>query len=489
MSATLHHLDSPETLPHDATIVCAVQGDPVVLLGDLTCIPAGVAEHVRALVAAGVVAAEPGSLTTSHVRTDSGVTRVMLVTLGAGGDGEAIREAFGAALSSVPAGEDVAVLAPDDDPETLRACVEGSLLGDYVETVDSRVGDPREPRTISVLSTADAAVVSTVLARATVISEAVAVARDLGNAAPSALTPEAFAEAVRRGGGEIGLDVTVLDEEGLRASGCGGILGVGQGSQNPPRLVRVAYEPREPQAHLAFVGKGITFDSGGLGIKNRAGMLWMKCDMGGAAAVYAAVLAICRLGLPIRVTGWLALAENMPSGTATKPGDVLHMRNGATVEVTDTDAEGRLVLADGLAAATEEEPDLVVDVATLTGAQIIALGQRTSAVMARQDAAAEQVLNAANASGEPMWRLPMPQHLRGHLRSSVADLANMGGTDGGVIVGAHFLEQFVPDGQPWVHVDIAGPAINTVERYGYTPHGATGAGVRTLVQLAEDALV
>ncbi len=427
-------------------------------------------------------------MTTSFATLDGALVRVLLVGLGDGDDAEQVREAFGAAVATVPAGDHTAVLLPSEAPEMQRAAIEGVLLGDYtVPTQNSQV-PASSPRIVSVLSDVqDDTALRAGIAQASVLARAVGIARDLGNAAPSDLTPATFAQRVSTEGAELGLAVTVLDEEQLEQAGCGGILGVGRGSATPPRLVRVAHEPADAKLHIALVGKGITFDSGGLGIKDRAGMLWMKCDMGGAAAVYAAVAAISALRLPVRVTGWLALAENMPSGTATKPGDVLRMRNGKTVEVTDTDAEGRLVLADGLASAAAEDPDLLIDVATLTGAQIIALGHRTSAVMARQATAAEQVLAAASASGERMWRLPMPQHLREHLRSSVADLANMGGKDGGVIVGAHFLEEFVPQGTPWVHVDIAGPAINTEGRHGYTPHGATGAGVRMLVQLAMDA--
>lgn len=477
----------PAPLADIRALICGVRGETTALAGRDECLPAELRSALTALVEGGVASAETGALTTSFAAFDGALVRLLLVGLGDLDDAEQVREAFGAAIDAVPAGEGVAVLVPDEAADMQRAAVEGVLLGDYTVAAQHSEAPSPKSRTVSVLAPQHDTTLRACIAQASVIAQAVAIARDLGNAAPSDLTPETFAQRVRTEGGELGLTVTVLDDVQLHDAGCGGILGVGRGSANPPRLVRVAHDPADARMHIALVGKGITFDSGGLGIKDRAGMLWMKCDMGGAAAVYAAIVAISALKLPIRVTGWLALAENMPSGTATKPGDVLRMRNGKTVEITDTDAEGRLVLADGLACAAEEDPDLLVDVATLTGAQIIALGQRTSAVMARRDSASDMVLAAADASGESMWRLPMPQHLRAHLRSSVADLANMGGKDGGVIVAAHFLEEFVPQGTPWAHVDIAGPAINTEERHGYTPHGATGAGVRMLVQLAMDA--
>jgi leucyl aminopeptidase len=248
------------------------------------------------------------------------------------------------------------------------------------------------------------------------------------------------------------------------------------------------------------VGKGITFDSGGLSIKPAAGMEEMKSDMAGAAAVLGTVVAAARLELPVRVSGWLALAENMPSGTAQRPSDVLTVRGGRTVEVLNTDAEGRLVLADAIVAACETGPDLVVDVATLTGAQVVALGRRVSAVMANDDALRERLVRVAGEAGELLWPMPLPPELRASLDSPVADLANIGERFGGMLVAGIFLSEFVGtrpggDGEageqkvPWAHVDIAGPAFNAKGAHGYTPVGGTGVLVRTLVRLLEDVAV
>jgi leucyl aminopeptidase len=237
---------------------------------------------------------------------------------------------------------------------------------------------------------------------------------------------------------------------------------------------------------VAIVGKGVTFDSGGLSLKPADSMITMKCDMGGAAAAIAAIRAVARLGVPVNVTAWAPMVENMPSGTAQRPSDVLTMYGGKTVEVLNTDAEGRLILADALVRAGEDSPDLLVDVATLTGAAVVALGHRTSGIMSNDEALHGKVHDAATRAGEAMWPMPLPPDLRKSLDSSVADIANMGERWGGMLVAGLFLKEFVPDSTPWVHLDIAGPAFNEGEPYGYTPKGGTGAGVRALVQLVED---
>jgi leucyl aminopeptidase len=288
------------------------------------------------------------------------------------------------------------------------------------------------------------------------------------------------------------LKVTVLDEKALKAQRFGGILAVGQGSSRPPRLVKIEYTPKKAKQHLALVGKGITFDTGGISIKPAASMVGMKYDMTGAATVYQAILAISALKLPVRVTSYLCLAENMPSGTAIRPNDVIEIRNGKTVEVLNTDAEGRLVLADGLSAASEEQPDLIVDVATLTGAARVALGDRYSALMGTADAVSA-VEAAAFDSGELVWHMPLPVELRERLDTDVADIANakIGSTAGGMLLAGVFLKEFIGSskrtGQPisWAHLDIAGTANNESSAYGYTPKGATGVVLRTLVSVAE----
>ncbi len=398
---------------------------------------------------------------------------------------EALRRAAGAATRELAGLASVALALPADDAGTVGAVAEGALLGAYrfsrYHTGDAPVGRIQvvaaKPRDKAALAA---------LARAEVVAAAVHATRDLVNTAPNDLFPGAFADAAKaavKASGAKGLKVTVLDEKALTAGGYGGIVGVGQGSARPPRLVKVAYAPAKASGHVALVGKGITFDSGGISIKPAAGMEAMKSDMAGAAAVLHTVVAAARLGLPVAVTGWLCLAENMPSGTAQRPSDVITIRGGKTVEVLNTDAEGRLVMADGLVAAVEEKPDVVVDIATLTGAQMVALGHRVSAVMGTDDARAELV-DAAHGAGEQLWPMPLPADLRAGLKSKVADLANIGDRFGGMLTAGIFLQEFVGS-TPWAHLDIAGPAFNERTAFGYTPVGGTGVGVRTLLRLLE----
>jgi leucyl aminopeptidase len=318
------------------------------------------------------------------------------------------------------------------------------------------------------------------------VARSVNAARDLVNTPASDLNPVTFADYVVEQSRGTKVSVEVLDDKALERGGYGGILGVGRGSATPPRLVKMSYKPRGAKAHLAFVGKGITFDSGGLSIKPTSGMATMKCDMSGAAAVVSAIQAIAELGLPVRVTGYAALAENMPSGTATRPGDVLTMYGGKTVEVLNTDAEGRLVLADAITDASEQKPDVIVDVATLTGACVIALGSRTSGIMSNRGELADALRDEAANVGENMWPLPIPEEMKERVRGSkIADLAQHS-TDraGSALFAAAFLREFVGDGVDWAHLDIAGTAFNEGGPWGYTPHGGTGAAVRLLVQLA-----
>jgi leucyl aminopeptidase len=309
--------------------------------------------------------------------------------------------------------------------------------------------------------------------------------RELVNIPANLLYPESFAEQVRNlvRGSKIIIDV--LDETALSQAGYGGLLAVGGGSSRPPRLVRLSYSPRGARFHLVLVGKGITFDTGGLNLKPAEGMYAMKYDMAGAATVLAAAHAIAQLGLKIKVTAYGALAENMPSGGAFRPSDVLTIYGGKTVENGNSDAEGRLVMADALARANEDDPDLVIDVATLTGACVVALGERTVGLMTTDDATADLVLDAAETAGEDVWQLPIPKEIRSKLDSKVADLRSVGHDRwGGALVAAAFLREFVADGTPWAHLDIAGPAFLDGKPYGYVASGGTGVGVRTLIALA-----
>jgi leucyl aminopeptidase len=276
----------------------------------------------------------------------------------------------------------------------------------------------------------------------------------------------------------------VLDEKALAKGGYGGIMGIGQGSAKPPRLVRVSYRHPKAKKHLALVGKGITFDTGGISLKPSNAMETMKSDMSGAAAVLAATLAVAKEEVPVNVTTYLSLAENMPGGGAVKVSDVITMYGGKTVEIMNTDAEGRVVMADALARASEDAPDLLLDVATLTGAQMLAL-DRFSAVMGNDDELRTRIVATAAAAGEDMWPMPLPEYLRETIDTQTADLSNMGQRMGGMLVAGLFLREFVGAGIPWAHLDIAGASFNEKAPYGDTPKGGTGAAVRTLVKLAE----
>jgi len=321
------------------------------------------------------------------------------------------------------------------------------------------------------------------LAAGQVRAAATNLARDLSNEPANALHPADLAAAARRLLAGKGVTVKVKDEKALAAEGFGGIIGVGQGAQHPPRLIELRYAPKGAAGHVVLVGKGITFDSGGLSLKPPDSMKTMKTDMSGAAAVLAAMSALADLDVKLAVTGYLASAENMPSGAATRPGDVLTMKNGKTVEVLNTDAEGRLVMADALALGAAAKPDAIVDVATLTGACVVALGHRYTGLMANDEALAAELLDAAAEAGEPTWRLPLPPEYRKDIESDLADLKNVGDRYGGALFAGLFLEEFVDD-RPWVHLDIAGPARAESED-GYLGKGSTGAAVRTLLSWLE----
>lgn len=402
---------------------------------------------------------------------------------------EQVRRAVGNAIRALPtsgtaASGEVTVSLDLVEPEVVKGAAEGALLAAHRSARLARDAATPPCSAVTIVApvrreTKDA------VAAASAVAAAVCQAREWVNLPPNLLYPETFADLTREVGKEARLDVEVLDERALEKGGYGGHLAVGGGSQRPPRLVRATWAPRGATFHLALVGKGITFDSGGLDIKPADGMLTMKCDMAGAAAVIAAVRAIAELKLKVKVTAWAALAENMPSGSAYRPSDVITMRGGTTVENMNTDAEGRLVLADALARASEDAPDLVVDVATLTGAAMVALGARVAALMASDDATADHVLDAAESAGESFWHLPLPAHVDEGLKSKIADVRSTTGSRlGGALVAGAFLHRFVPDGRAWAHLDIAGPAWNDGEGYDYVPAGGTGSAVRTLVALA-----
>jgi leucyl aminopeptidase len=399
-------------------------------------------------------------------------------------EGETLRRAAGAAVRALAAAKprQVALALPARDDAEAEAVGLGALLGGYVFSRYRANGQQPETE-FTLLGGGSAAAAQ----RATTFADAVMLVRDLVNTGPSHLFPSIFAAEAERIAGASGLSVEVLDEKALAEAGYGGILGVGQGSVHPPRLVRLAYSHPGATKTVVFAGKGITFDSGGLSLKPPKAMETMKSDMGGAAAVLAAVRALAALEPAVNVVGYMPLAENMPSGTAQRPSDVITIFGGTTVEVLNTDAEGRLVLADALARSAADSPDLLIDVATLTGAQVVALGTRISGVMANDDAVRDGVVDAFRRAGEQAWPMPLPDELRKGLDSPVADLANVTGERaGGMLVAGLFLQEFVPPGVRWAHLDIAGPSFHEGEPYGYTAKGGTGAAARALVQIALD---
>jgi leucyl aminopeptidase len=455
---------------------------------------------VNALTDLGATAASdevikvPGSTTKIIVATGLGTIA------GRGGyDPEVLRRAAGAAARAL-AGSDSAVFSlPATKATTLSAVTEGALFGSYA--FDDFRGATKVGRKAPLVNAAIASPLAgsadarKILQRATALSRAIHFVRDMINTPPSHLTPETFADEAKAlvkeaGGKAAGLTVKVFDVDQLIAGGYGGIVGVGQGSANPPTLVHIAYSPARAKKRIALIGKGITFDTGGLALKPAQGMEEMKSDMSGAAAVVGAITAIAALKLPVAVDVWAAMAENMVSDTAQRPSDVLSTYGGRTVEVLNPDAEGRLVMADALVKAQEVGNragglDALIDVATLTGAQMIALGTRTSAIMGNDNALIDGLFAASKQAGELFWPMPLPEELRASLDSPVADIANIGDRYGGMLVAGIFLKEFVDADQAWAHLDIAGPAFNAKSPHGYTPVGGTGVAVRTLVAFTE----
>ncbi|WP_353113538.1 leucyl aminopeptidase [Microbacterium sp.] len=416
-----------------------------------------------------------------------------VVSAGADPTAESVRDAVASAIRSFTGVGTVAVgFAPGADAHA-AAAAEGALLGGY------RFDDYRRDRGPSKAGAIvlHAEIGEDDVCRAQAVAEAVALVKDLVSVPAEWQSPAQLADSAVEAVDGLDVSVEVLDEDALAAQGFGGILGVGRGSDRPPRLVRLDYSPAGARKHIALVGKGITFDTGGLSLKPPAGMVGMKFDMAGAATILAVLRAVASLRLPVRMTAWMCIADNMPSGRATRPGDVLRMLDGQTVEVLNTDAEGRLVLADGLVAASREHPDVIIDVATLTGAIIVSLGMRHTGVMGEDDAVA-RYLTAAESADEPAWPLPLPEYMEESLDSPIADMvnANMGDRSGGSLFAGLFLQRFIgrvsdEDGAPripWVHLDIAGSSEHKGSPYGFTEKGPTGATVRSLIAFAESSV-
>ncbi|MCW2667098.1 MAG: leucyl aminopeptidase [Frankiales bacterium] len=481
---------SPATLTVDALVIGLAQGPNGLVL-------AAGAETVAAALGEGLLAALTGLGATgkaeevTRLATLGATTPGVVVAVGLGPvatvyDTELLRRAAGASIRALAGTGKVAlVLTPTGDPVQVSAVGEGALLGAYRFDRFRTTSDAPAPVADVVLVVPDVRdeAVAAAARRAEVVARAVALARDLVNTPPSHLRPNDLADVARTECERAGLAVEVLDEKALEQGGYGGILGVGAGSSSPPRLVHISY--RGGGRKVALIGKGITFDSGGLSLKPAASMEEMKMDMGGAAAVLATVLAAAELALAVDLEAWVPMAENMPSGTAIRPSDVLTMHNGLRVEVNNTDAEGRLILADALSRASQDGPEVMLDVATLTGAQLVALGARTTGVMSNDDGLRAQVVEAATEAGEGSWGMPLPPELRKGLDSEIADLVNTGPREGGMLTAGLFLQEFVGEGIRWAHLDIAGPAYNSGEAYGYTSHGGTGAAVRTFVRYLE----
>lgn len=483
----------PAAAVADALVVALAPGKgkqvEVLTSGLSASVRARLSEQFAAVGASG----KPGDIV--RLPGGTGIKAPIVVGVGLGdgraqGDAESIRRSIGNAVRSLNGVRRVALAIPLADDEALLTISIAALLAayDFVAYRGSSRKDRKQPVSsfTVLLDATPTAEQKQAVKDVSAVAASVNLARDLVNTPSNALPPAALADAARAALAGLPVTVTIYDEKQLAKMECGGILAVGRGSANPPRLTRLTYAPEGATAHLALVGKGITFDTGGISLKPAASMDEMKSDMAGAAAVLGAVKAIAELGLPVKVTGWLPSAENMPGGKAQRPGDVIVIRGGTTVEVLNTDAEGRLVLADALVLAAEEKPDLLIDVATLTGAAVIALGHRIAGVMGNDDASRSRVCLAGEAAGEEFWPMPLPDDLRATLDSGTADIANIGDREGGMLSAGVFLREFVPATQKWVHVDIAGPSFNSKAPYGYTPKGGTGSAVRAFVQLAAE---
>jgi len=412
--------------------------------------------------------------TTVVLSTAPGQATVILVGMGEQITAEHWRQAGAAAARALKGTRGVLVVG--DDADAAEAATVGALLASYRYSISSKPAAPLTKR-LELLGAPEGS------RTGRAIAQAAAAARDLVNQPPAELGPPQFAaQAATALDGAPGVRVEIWDEDRIEKERLGGLLGVAKGSAHPPRLVKATYEPEGgSDRHVILVGKGITFDSGGLSLKTPGGMTTMKTDMTGAAVVLSLMGVLAELGVSVKVTALAPMAENMPSGTAMRPGDVLVPRGGTTIEVLNTDAEGRLILADGLTLAAEESPELIVDVATLTGAAVVALGTGMAALMSNSDEAAEQFAIAGEQSGEPVWRLPLVEAYESHLDSEIADVKNIGAPgEAGTISAGLFLQRFV-DGRPWVHLDIAGPGRSDKDA-GYLTKGGTAFSLRLLLE-------
>jgi leucyl aminopeptidase len=448
------------------------------------------------LIAQKELGGSVGDLTVLHSPGGLGAGSVLVAGLGQRARfdaGVAFSAGFALAkrLAAKPR-ESVALALPTDVNPAITgwvsALVEGVIAGTRGPGLRKTEPNRHPFGTLSIIVKPDASQdavrhVEAQVRRGEIVGQAVNVARDLANTPPAEKFPARLAEQIRTMASDAGISVQIWDETRIRQERFGGLLGVAAGSENPPSFVILDYRRGGETPALALVGKGVTFDSGGLSLKPSASMEDMKSDMTGAAVVAASMQAAARLNLPVNVTGYLALTENMTGGKALKLGDVLTMRNGKTVEVMNTDAEGRLILADALSFAAEGHPSCIVDLATLTGACMVALGPKVAGLFCNRDSLGQSLLDACGLSGERVWRLPLDEDYKEQLKSNVADLKNVGGKWGGAITAAKFLEHFVGE-TAWAHLDIAGPSWSESDNT-TRDAGATGCFVRTLVALLE----
>lgn len=443
----------------------------------------------------GIEGVPSGQLTADGFEGKAGQThtwpdgdRVMgLVGVGAADalDGDAVRRAGATIARTFGRHARIGVELPpvDDGTGARQALVEGIRLGAYTFLTYKSDAKPTKLGRVDVAGGSGARN-QAALDRGSVVADGQTFARDLVNEPGGTLTAPEFAKRAAAAGKAGGLTVKVWDEAAIKKGKLGGLLGVNRGSELPPRLVELTYTPKgKATGTLALVGKGIVFDAGGLSIKTGQGMMTMKCDMGGGAAVVGAMSVMSQIAPSCRVKAFVPMTDNMLGGDATRPGDVLTIRNGKTIEVLNTDAEGRLILADALSLASEAKPDAIVDLATLTGACMVALGPKIAGLMGNDDAWIEQIEAASATTGERVWHLPLPEDYTKQFESPVADMKNIGTPYGGALTAGLILKEFVADGIPWAHIDIAGPAWSDADEAEITK-GGTGFGVRLLLELA-----
>lgn len=467
-----------ESAPSGAALLVPVaHGEDGIEVPVTALAPKGLLEALVAVGAKGTEGEVTRLLIDDHLVTAFGLGDASEI------DDEAVRRGVGAAARALNDVERAAISAEFG----VAPVVEGLLLGGYTytglksqtEVQDDENSDAETPQTTEVTVVgADEAEYNA----AVIVAESVNLARDLVNTPANYLYPESYAGIMGEVASTAGLDIEVLDDTALEEQGFGGILSVGRGSSRPPRLVHLTWAPSDASTKVGLVGKGITFDTGGISLKPGSGMEDMISDMGGSAAQLAVIAAAARLKLPVRIDAWLPLAENMPSGTATRPGDVITHYGGITSEVINTDAEGRLVLADAVARACEDDPAYLIETATLTGAQLVALGNRTAGVMG-SDELRDLIAETGRGVGEQAWAMPLLEEQEDELKSPIADIRNThNARTGGMLFAGLYLSRFVPEDIEWAHIDIAGPAWNGGAPYGYTPKRATGAPVRTIVE-------